>query len=134
MPELIATLNQMRRLGAFCAMIYLQEAHADDLWPLGYGVRKHCSELDRQEACARFFEDRAELQQAFDVVAVDTMDDHFLHAYGAWPERYFLADLSGKVLWASQVSVVTDCRAMPSFDHGFEEAIARASSGQLLAA
>lgn len=125
MPELIDTLSQMRRSGVFCVMVYLQEAHADDLWPLGYGLRSHSNEVERREAVARFFKDNPELELCFDVVAADTMDNHFLHEYGAWPERYFLADLSGKVVWASHMLVVTDCQSMPTAEKCFDEVLAR---------
>lgn len=104
MAELIRALTYLRSAGVFTAMIYLQEAHADDVWPLGYGVRSHASLEDRLAACKAFLSRHKDLEESLQAVAVDVMDDAFLHAYGAWPERYFLAELSGVVAWASVVS------------------------------
>mmetsp|Transcript_16460 Transcript_16460/g.34412 ORF Transcript_16460/g.34412 Transcript_16460/m.34412 type:complete len:117 (+) Transcript_16460:938-1288(+) len=89
-------------------MVYLQEAHADDLWPLGYGISSHATLHDRISACSKFLEDHREFCELLHGVALDAMDDRFLHTFGAWPERYFLADLSGKVLWASSTQDVQD--------------------------
>lgn len=101
MPQLIETVQHLRSIGMFTALVYLQEAHADNLWPLGYGIRSHDSSSDRINACSTFLGKHAGLRDSLHAVAVDTMDDGFLHKYGAWPERYFLADVSGRVLWAS---------------------------------
>lgn len=104
MAELTKTLVHLQSLGVFTAMVYLQEAHADDLWPLGYGIHRHTCLWDRLGACQAFLRKHLDLVASLDAIVVDNMDDGFLHTYGAWPERYFLADLSGKVLWASTVS------------------------------
>jgi len=82
-------------------MVYLQEAHADDMWPLGFGIRKHTNLSDRMTACRSFLGRHKELEASLDALVVDTMDDAFLHEYAAWPERYYIADLSGRVCWAS---------------------------------
>eukprot|EP00932_Pfiesteria_piscicida_P005658 SRR837773.15572.p3 GENE.SRR837773.15572~~SRR837773.15572.p3 ORF type:complete len:106 (+),score=36.66 SRR837773.15572:828-1145(+) len=103
--------------------MYLQEAHADDLWPLGYGISSHKSILDRQRACARMLGRHPGLEKALDEVGLDSMDDHFLHTYGAWPERYYLADLTGKVLWASEAPVVMD-ESPTTPDQGFRGVLA----------
>jgi len=101
MSQLIRLLLNLRRVDVFCAMVYLQEAHADDLWPLGYGRQSHSCIEDRLRALETFLGENPRLEEALQAVAVDTIDDNFLHCYGAWPERYFLADLSGQVSWAS---------------------------------
>jgi len=86
-------------------MVYLQEAHADDLWPLGYGVQSHRTLEDRLGACKAFLGRHIDFREQLQAVAVDTMDDHFLHTYGAWPERYYLIDVtSGHVTWASTIT------------------------------
>lgn len=104
MAELTRTLQYLRSANVFTAMVYLQEAHADDLWPLGYGIRSHSSLTQRLNACRNFLEKHVDLQRLLQTVAVDTMDDRFLHTYGAWPERYFVVELSGRVIWASPFS------------------------------
>jgi len=101
MSQLLRLLNNLRRADIFCAMVYLQEAHADDLWPLGYGKQSHSCIEDRLLALDTFLGEHPRLEGALQGVAVDTIDDHFLHHYGAWPERYYLTDLSGQVSWAS---------------------------------
>lgn len=104
MPELIKALEHLQAAGVFTAMVYLQEAHADDLWPLGYGIKSHTRVEERLEACSDFFQRYGRLRELLHSAAVDAMDDAFLHAYGAWPERYFLAELSGEVVWSSVIS------------------------------
>ena len=103
MAKLIEILQSLRRMDVFIGMVYLQEAHADDLWPLGYGIQSHSNIVERWAACDRFMKIHPALKTSLHGVALDTMDDHFLHTYGAWPERYFLTDNSGQVLWASAV-------------------------------
>jgi len=104
MAELTDTITKLQAAGVFTAMIYLQEAHADDLWPMGYGVQSYSTIHDRLRACESFLDKHSNLKGLLDAVAVDTMDDEFLHTFGEWPERYFLANLSGNVVWASTVS------------------------------
>lgn len=121
MSELIDLLGFLRNAGFFCAMIYLQEAHADDFWPLGYGVQSHKDLADRLGAFEKFLGQHPALPQALDATAVDDMDDSFLHAYGAWPERYYFVSSGGEVEWASTFED-GDGRSM------FEEVRVRASS------
>jgi len=104
MAELTNIINILQGAGVFVAMIYLQEAHADDLWPLGYSVQSHSTIHGRLRACKTFLDKHPALNGLLDMVAVDTMDDEFLHTFGAWPERYFLVNLLGDVVWASTVS------------------------------
>lgn len=103
MAKLIETIQRLRSIGVFTGMIYLQEAHADDLWPLGYGIQSHSNIVERWAACDRFMAANPELKKSLHGIAIDTMDDRFIHTYGAWPERYFLTDISGQVLWASSI-------------------------------
>lgn len=84
--------------------MYIHEAHADDIWPLGYGVRNHRNIEERWAACDAFLERYAVLRHAVDDVVVDSMADEFLHRNGAWPERYFFVNAQGKTLWASQLT------------------------------
>jgi len=101
MTELISLLAFLRCAGYFCAMIYLQEAHADDVWPLGYGIQSHKELADRLGACEGFLKRYPALRQVLDAAVVDDMDNSFLHAYGAWPERYYLVSEEGQVEWES---------------------------------
>jgi len=79
-------------------LVYLHEAHADDVWPLGYGVKNPTSLAERWAQC-----DALVARLRLDVeVFVDGMDNAFLHAHGAWPERYFFVE-QGAVVWASDL-------------------------------
>ncbi|OLQ03277.1 Type I iodothyronine deiodinase [Symbiodinium microadriaticum] len=94
-------LRELRGMGVFCAMVYLQEAHADDLWPLGYGIRSHVTLEDRIGACRDFLTRHSEFGAALDSLTLDGMKDEFLHTFGAWPMRYFVSDLTGNITWSS---------------------------------
>ena len=39
MPQLLELLAQLKEK-AVIVMIYLTEAHADDVWPIGYGINQ----------------------------------------------------------------------------------------------
>lgn len=104
MTELVRLLNELTNARVFCGMVYLQEAHADDLWNLGYGIKSHSSVKDRRQACLNFLAKHQALKRSLQVVALDTLDDSFLHRYGAWPERYFFVKTStGQITWTSQL-------------------------------
>lgn len=122
MSELIDLLRFLRNAGFFCAMIYLQEAHADDLWPLGYGVQSHKEIAERLGAFKKFLSRHPALSQSLDATAVDDMDDSFLHSYGAWPERYYFVSPAGRFEWESTFQDGDGCRS------AFEKARLRASS------
>lgn len=91
--------------------MYLAEAHADDVWPLGYGIAAHRSLDDRWAHADAFLARSAPLRAAVDCVFVDAMGDPFLHANGAWPERYFLVQ-DGAVLLAPCIGDA----ALPALD------------------
>lgn len=133
MAQLMQTVQSLRTMDVFIAMVYLQEAHADDLWPLGYGIQSHSNIGERWAACKRFVDEHPPFKALLHSVGMDLMDDSFLHTYGAWPERYFLTDLSGRVLWASAVG--DDCThescSSSALDHVLEfvERSARQDTG-----
>lgn len=79
----------------------MQEAHADDLWPLGFGIQSHKNIEERHRACSVFLERQPAFKAELGTVAVDSMNDQFLKSYSAWPERYYLVDLEGSILWSS---------------------------------
>mmetsp|Transcript_90310 Transcript_90310/g.188851 ORF Transcript_90310/g.188851 Transcript_90310/m.188851 type:complete len:122 (-) Transcript_90310:266-631(-) len=101
MTALIDAVRRLKQAGVYTVFIYLQEAHADDYWPLGFGIKSHSNMSDRVAACNRYLQGQKDFARSVDEIVLDTMDDSFLHTFGAWPERYFLADLNGKILWNS---------------------------------
>jgi len=70
------------------AVVYLAEAHGSDEWPVGPSVS--CVE---QSTCIEDRITRAALMKATHgwrfPVLVDSMQNEFHEAWGAWPMRYF---------------------------------------------
>jgi len=67
--------------------IYLKEAHAQDVWPLGqhYCINDHKSLSDRV-AGANKFSEKYKFQIPF---WIDGMEDEYLYTYLAHPERFY---------------------------------------------
>jgi len=68
--------------------VYIAEAHAIDVWPLGNHVvlESHKCIQDRQKAARMFLARGCEIP-----IVLDSMSDEFDKAYAVWPERFFLA-------------------------------------------
>lgn len=79
--------------------VYLQEAHADDLWPLGYGITSSKTINERWQRCNNLMKKWPQLAEKIDELYIDNMDDEFNSLTGAWPESYFFADKIGKCVW-----------------------------------
>lgn len=78
--------------------IYLREAHPSDGWAVpGWSTVKDPTTIEERKAtalsCAKG------LGFKFTTV-VDTMDDATAVAYAGWPERLFVVDLEGKIVYA----------------------------------
>ena len=54
-------------------MIYLTEAHADDVWPLGYGIKSAKSVKERAERCSDFLAKYPQLKSKVDAIFIDNM-------------------------------------------------------------
>jgi len=70
-------------------MVYISEAHALDVWPLGETVcvKQHKSIEERIETAKKYVvEDRENKIPTF----VDTFENEFDKVYSAWPERFFI--------------------------------------------
>ena len=94
MAKLLALLKKVK---AHCkvVMIYLHEAHADDVWPLGYGIKSAKNLDEKWKNCDALMKKWPELNQLIDEIFVDNMDNEFIHLTGCWPEGYFFADAEG---------------------------------------
>jgi len=120
MDSLLALLAELCTARIQLIFVYVREAHSDDSWPLGYGIKDHRNLEDRWAACDALLEKYPALRETLDNVVVDCMDDDFLHNNGAWPERYFFVDKQGTTLWASDVAMedssvsLTSARAFAS--------------------
>jgi len=70
-------------------MVYISEAHATDVWPLGNKlvVNDHkCIEDRIKAAKEHIVEERKNKIPIF----VDTMDNSFDNTFFAWPERFYI--------------------------------------------
>jgi len=68
-------------------MVYIDEAHANDIWPLGNHIDlpNHKTISDRTHA-ASLLKDKFNLQIP---VLLDSMTNNFDQEYAVWPERYY---------------------------------------------
>lgn len=84
-------------------VIYISEAHASDVWPIGKSAGtnnlKHRNIKDRIE-CIKKFKSEYNLDLS---IFGDNMDDVFETEYAAWPFRYFVIKDS-KILKIGQPS------------------------------
>ena len=79
-------------------LVYLAEAHADDVWPLGFGIKQTASIEARKNQCASFLKKWDDLAKLVDHVFVDNMENAFNEKTGCWPEGYMFADPTGTCL------------------------------------
>lgn len=90
MPTIQAFALRFKDVADFC-FVYLSEAHASDVWPLGAKViiNNHTTIEDRIAAAARIGTD-------WNIngvpVFVDTMNDTFDKNFFAWPERFYIIE------------------------------------------
>lgn len=80
-------------------MVYICEAHASDVWPLGFSYEQPRPTSLRQRAeYARRCSRELGFEAAGFRLLCDPLDDRFNSAFGAWPTAYMLIDRSGKLL------------------------------------
>lgn len=82
------------------ALVYLQEAHAADEWPLGRKPELMASQTLEQRAMhARRFREEACVTVP---VFLDSMDNDFGRQFAAWPERFYVVSPSGLLSFVAQ--------------------------------
>jgi len=86
-------------------MIYTKEAHADDIWPVGYGINSTKTLEERVTNCDALCNKYLGLFELVDAIFIDNMDDDFTETTGAWPEGYIFTDCEGKALWKSNFDI-----------------------------
>jgi len=76
-------------------MIYIREAHASDVWPLGKAVNitNHKTIQERKDASDLLLNKDLKIP-----ILLDTMENTFDKEFAVWPERYFIF-YDGKVLY-----------------------------------
>ena len=84
--------------------VYIQEAHADDVWPLGFGVRNPKSIEERIMNCTTLLDKFPAFRERLDGIFVDNMNNDFNNATGVWPEAYMFADSRGISLHKSAIT------------------------------
>jgi len=78
-------------------LVYCREAHAIDSWlPMEFGAVEDPITFDERRDMARFCS--RELGLTLPAV-VDELDDAVSRAYAGWPERLYLIDNDGKVVY-----------------------------------
>jgi hypothetical protein len=101
----VASFNELAEWytpAARLVVVYIAEAHADDVWPISssffapgvVSVRRHRSMAERIEAARRLWSTMAELGIPFHPaieLVVDGMDDAIGKTLGAWPLRFYVA-------------------------------------------
>ena len=92
MARLIDVLAKFKKVSVI--LVYLAEAHADDVWPLGFGVNQPKTLEQRFSNCENMLnhEKTMSLKGNLDCVFMDNMNNEFLKKTGAWPEKYMFAD------------------------------------------
>ena len=84
-------------------MVYITEAHADDVWPLGFGVNSAKTLEDRKANCENLLAKFPQLHEKLDAVFLDNMNDDLNKVSGCWPESYMFADKEGKCIYKSTI-------------------------------
>jgi len=68
-------------------MVYIDEAHASDRWPLGSHVDlPHHQTIEDRQKGAQLLMEKFNFQLP---ILLDTMDNQFDSKYAVWPERYY---------------------------------------------
>lgn len=86
-------------------MIYTKEAHADDIWSVGYGINSTKNLQERVNNCEALERKYPKLFSLVDAVFIDNMDNDFTETTGAWPEGYIFTNPSGEALWKSTFDI-----------------------------
>jgi len=83
-------------------VVYIAEAHASDVWPLGNAIciPDHKTIEDRIKAAKKhILEDR----KCGIPILVDTISNEFDYQFNSWPERFYIL-LNNKLEWIAKPS------------------------------
>jgi len=94
-PRLKALCTEYKGKALFAA-VYIAEAHAADEWPVGarISVCNQTKSVDERTALAKTFASEVDLQFP---MLIDTMANHFMDVFAAWPFRFYIVQ-HGKVV------------------------------------
>jgi len=84
--------------------VYIQEAHPTDEWPMEDNAKAgieiaQTRTLEKRREIARRCCDELKLTMP---CAIDTPDNEVDAAYAAWPERIFVVDPGGRIVYAGK--------------------------------
>ena len=109
-------------------MVYIREAHSTDGWRMdhtGWSIIPDARNSDERDAAAS--QTCTMLKLPFSVV-VDSMDDAVAQRWSAWPERLFVIETAGRVVyvgaqgpwgfWPRQETPPHGWHQEDHFDHG----------------
>ena len=96
MKQLVSLLEKIKPHFKI-VLIYITEAHADDTWPLGFGINQPQNEKSRWSNCDSFMQNYPELKENVDNIFIDNLANDFIYRSGAFPEAYFITDKDGIV-------------------------------------
>eukprot|EP00029_Vermamoeba_vermiformis_P006922 TRINITY_DN2848_c0_g1_i3.p2 TRINITY_DN2848_c0_g1~~TRINITY_DN2848_c0_g1_i3.p2 ORF type:complete len:134 (-),score=42.50 TRINITY_DN2848_c0_g1_i3:66-467(-) len=100
---------QMKYQGkAHFVYVYIEEAHADDEWPLSttFCIKQHKTIEERLTAANMLVNEFGSTIP----VLVDSMANEFNTKYAVWPERFFIVGSEGEMILA----------AYPTTEFGFD--------------
>lgn len=75
-------------------MIYINEAHAVDVWPIGLSagtINYAHKTIEDREKCAKKFINQFDFPMD---VFLDTMSNEFANEFSVWPFRYYVIEWS----------------------------------------
>jgi len=83
-------------------MVYITEAHASDVWPMGFAVEwTSPKSLEQRKEYAAICSKDMGLQPGFKLL-VDGMDNAFNFAFGSWPTGYYVVRVDGTLVYLGQ--------------------------------
>jgi len=91
-PDIRDLVHRHGGKGFAFAFVYIDEAHAEDEWPISeapLSVQRHTSLREREDA-ARILVDHFGGALPFDDVYLDDMKNSFNSAYSSWPFRFWV--------------------------------------------
>ena len=101
--------------------VYLQEAHADDIWPLGFDIRNPKTIQERKNNCTSLLKKFPALEAKLDGIFVDNMENEFNCLAGVWPEAYMFTDENGIALHKSQIATEGTTSLEQAIDYAQEQ-------------
>lgn len=96
MPD-FNTLSEKWSGQANVIVVYMREAHASDEWPMGNHVNTlQATSLEERAVTARQFVEATGLTVP---VFLDGIADPFMHAFSAHPQRFFIINGDGTLIF-----------------------------------